>query len=361
MNTTVQAILNLIAVLTGSAPTVVLQTVDALKQLYAALGGNPADVFNISKIPDMVNKLADFTRDVNYKSMFEGLIDGTIETLIIPEGVETIATRGNVAGRDIGPFANLTNIKNVILPKSLKTIGNGAFYGCSNLTNIVIPNGVTSIGDYAFYGCTRLVSIEIPSSVTNIGNYAFYECESLARIKIPSGVTSIGNNAFNGCSSLASIELPSGLTSIGSNAFQACKSLTSVEIPAGVTSIGSSAFFNCTNLASLVMKASPTTMGTDNTTANNKPFYGCAALKNITFTEGVTAIKRYAFYGSITNAEAVVTILASAPTIGENAFNGMVAGSEIRCAFAEGAVSGAPWGATNATITYDYTPPEEAA
>ena len=34
------------------------QTVDALKALYVALGGNAADVANITLIPDMVNAIA---------------------------------------------------------------------------------------------------------------------------------------------------------------------------------------------------------------------------------------------------------------------------------------------------------------
>ena len=34
------------------------QTVDALKALYAALGGSAADVANITLIPDMVNAIA---------------------------------------------------------------------------------------------------------------------------------------------------------------------------------------------------------------------------------------------------------------------------------------------------------------
>lgn len=34
------------------------QTVDALKALYAALGGNSADVADITLIPDMVNAIA---------------------------------------------------------------------------------------------------------------------------------------------------------------------------------------------------------------------------------------------------------------------------------------------------------------
>ena len=37
---------------------------------------------------------------------------------------------------------------------------------------VVIPDSVTSIGDRAFWGCRKLTSITIPDSVTSIGNYA---------------------------------------------------------------------------------------------------------------------------------------------------------------------------------------------
>ena len=42
--------------------------------------------------------------------------------------------------------------------------------------NLVIPNSVESIGDYAFFGYKGLKSVIIPNSVTTIGNYAFDNC-----------------------------------------------------------------------------------------------------------------------------------------------------------------------------------------
>ena len=114
-----------------------------------------------------------------------------------------------------------------------------------NIESYVIPSSVTSIGDSAFYGCDFLSEIVIPSSVTSIGKGAFSGCGSLSEIVIPSSVTSIGDWAFNGCNSLSEIVIPSSVTSICHHAFYGCGSLSEIVIPSSVTSIGVSAFYNC--------------------------------------------------------------------------------------------------------------------
>lgn len=111
----------------------------------------------------------------------------------------------------------------------------------------IIPNSVTSIGDDAFYKCYGLTSVTIGNSVTSIGNSAFYNCSSLTSVTIPNSVTSIGESAFYDCSSLTSVTIGNSVTSIGNDAFYGCSGLTSVTIPNSVTSIGNSAFYN-TNL-----------------------------------------------------------------------------------------------------------------
>ena len=79
--------------------------------------------------------------------------------------------------------------------------------GClsSATGELVIPTSVTSIENYAFYYCSGLTSIYIPSSVTNIGEGAFYYCNSLTSVTIPDSVASIGDMAFFDCSSLTLI------------------------------------------------------------------------------------------------------------------------------------------------------------
>ena len=114
------------------------------------------------------------------------------------------------------------NVKSYIIPSSVNSIGDSAFYGCYSLSEIVIPSSVTSIGDSAFWGCRSLSEIVIPSSVTSIGDHAFSSCDSLSEIVIPSSVTSIGHHAFYDCRSLSEIVLPSSVTSIGYGAFYYC-------------------------------------------------------------------------------------------------------------------------------------------
>ena len=140
------------------------------------------------------------------------------------------------------------NLEGIILPSSVTSIGDFAFFECIGLTSITIPSSVTSIGNDAFEGCSGLTSITIPSSVTSIGDYAFYRCSGLTSITIPSSVTSIGQEAFKGCSGLTSITIPSSVTSIGNSAFSGCSGLTSITIPSSVTSIEYLAFYGCSGL-----------------------------------------------------------------------------------------------------------------
>lgn len=72
-----------------------------------------------------------------------------------------------------------TNATSVIIPDSVKIIGNWAFFNCDNLTNITIPDSVTSIGSFAFCGCSKLTNITIPISVRSIGYNAFKNCNNL--------------------------------------------------------------------------------------------------------------------------------------------------------------------------------------
>ena len=75
----------------------------------------------------------------------------------------------------------------------------------SNLKEIILPNTVKKIDKYAFDDCTALVSIIIPDSVLEIGKGAFSGCTSLVSVVIPIGVSEINALTFDGCTSLTDI------------------------------------------------------------------------------------------------------------------------------------------------------------
>ena len=190
---------------------------------------------------------------------------------------------------------------------------------CTKLREVVIPNTITSIGDEAFYGCSSLASVTIPESVTSIGKSAFYNCRSLTSVIIPDGVTSIGSSTFYGCSSLSSITIPDSVTTIGNSAFYNCSSLTNIAIPESVTSIGERAFYGCVGELMINSK----TVVEEDYTSSNYPTYSSGWLQGSEFTklsigDNVTKIGSYAFYDcySLTS----VTIPDGVTSIGSSAF-----------------------------------------
>ena len=128
-------------------------------------------------------------------------------------------------------------------------LSNGAYLYLDGalVRELVIPDGTVNVGN-AFEGCGSLTSVIIPDSVRIIGDSAFRYCDNLASIKIGNGVTSIGAYAFQGCCNLSNIVIPANVTSIGEWAFEGCESLRSVTISNKVTNIYSYAFYGCNSL-----------------------------------------------------------------------------------------------------------------
>ena len=141
-----------------------------------------------------------------------------------------------------------TGCQTTIIPNSVTSIGDRAFFYCSNLTSMIIPNSVTSIGLEAFKGCKNVTSITFSESVTSIGEYSFGHCSGLTSITIPNSVVCIERCAFWYCESLISVTIPKSVKTIGNQAFDHCSELTSVTIESNTPiAISSYTFSNRAN------------------------------------------------------------------------------------------------------------------
>lgn len=147
--------------------------------------------------------------------------------------------------------------------------------GWENLVGIQIPK-VEKIENYAFYECIGLKEADMPS-VTEIGDGAFEHCYSLELSELPSGLESIGSYAFYDCSEISVTELPKGLKIIGGGAFRGCSKIAITEIPSGITWLNNESFAYCTGLKTITFKGHPfiypgTFTGCTNLTVINVPW-----------------------------------------------------------------------------------------
>ena len=182
----------------------------------------------------------------------------------------------------------------IVIPNSVTSIGNYAFYGCSNIGSVSIGNSVTSIGENAFNSCSNMGSLTIGNSVASIGSYAFANCSNLTTVVLPSSMTSISNHTFNSCSLLSSVTIPNTIVSIGNYAF-GYTALASVVIPNSVVSISEGAFYNCSSLASVSIGESVASIGAS-------AFYNCSNIASMSvYADNPPVVFSNAFYNVSTS------------------------------------------------------------
>lgn len=187
---------------------------------------------------------------------------GVVEA-VIPEGITRIGE---------GVFKNYTNLKNVVLPSTLREIETGAFENCISLQRLVLPKGVVFLGDSVCEGCKNLQEVVCPSTLRVIGEYAFARCEALEgialneglericryafaesgmkKLTIPSTCTSIGDGICRRCSQLSYVDMSlCAIETLSRLAMEDCPELRQAKLPGSLKSIESRAFGGCSNLA----------------------------------------------------------------------------------------------------------------
>lgn len=246
-----------------------------------------------------------------------------------------------VVGLDERSFSCITTIKKIVLPKTIRKIGDKAFYWCSaleeleiqscesigrncfsktKLKNIRIPHNTSYIDVSAFLDISTLRNITVddnneffstengvlynkdksilrfcPQGKTNcitintncvsISSYAFYN-SSVKQVNFNNKLEMIFTEAFRGCA-MENMMLPPHLTYIGGGAFYGAENITDIFIPSSVTEIGKEAFKFCVNAETVYI-------GTGVYELKQRTFEKCFKLKTVNM-QTVEKIGSYCF------------------------------------------------------------------
>ena len=276
------------------------------------------------------------------------------ETTVVEGGMpyyEEDNEKWGTVSNELGEYwaYNLDILKSLVLPNTLKSLGNSALAGKKYLTDISISGSVTTIADDAFVRCTALREVTFAdsdeeleiqgnlrtlfadSNITTLylgrnliysnNNSPFSNKKSLCNLTLGKGLTTLNDYLFNGCTSLNSITIPSNITTIKEGVFAGCSGIKTLNIEesASPLSIGSNGMghpmFESCNLEVL-------NLGRDIEYADSNyvPFQNQKSLSSLTFGKGVTTLNDYLFNGCTSLNS--ITIPSNITTIKEGVFAG---------------------------------------
>lgn len=169
-------------------------------------------------------------------------------------------------------FAGNSHVREVIIPKTMEVIGDGAFEKCTNLSYIfysesngtvcgkdatgkpirsTFPPGLHTIGFRAFSE-SGLKSVTILSKLIELGDFAFAGCPALVFANFPEcDKIILGKQVFMG-SSISEFCAPKAIVdTLPEGTFADCVKLQRVAVR--INAVGARAFYNCGNLEAVNM------------------------------------------------------------------------------------------------------------
>lgn len=296
-------------------------------------GGTVSKTQDVATFQELADGIDSIPAD-NCLADLIGIIDRTATSITLPKGLKKIG---------INAFYSFKNLVTVEFSDEVEEIGGWSFQYCERLQVSTLPPNLRVIGQAAFANCSRLALTSLSDGVSEIGASAFQNCTELALRELPCGLTRIKSGVFSSCTALALTALPDTITFIDSNAFYKCENITLSSLPTGVTSVGSQSFMGCKNLAL-------TSLPEELLKISISAFCKCPNIRITAIPHKVHTVDKqaFAYCDSLTSMHLGNNI----QYMYDSTFSDCPNLVEITCDFAEGAVANAPWGATNATITY---------
>lgn len=256
------------------------------------------------------------------------------EVDVIPTGssvAELSFDRMDISGYPTrATFTNTTNHTWTTIPPYILTGGDGMYMmgGLGTyVTDMVMPGSVTIIDENACNNSNLINMTELPYQIEEIRAAAFNNSK-ISLTSLPDNLTVLGINAFNGCPNLNLETLPEGISHIPTYCFSySGLSSSRFSLPDTITSIGDYGLSSCPNMTKWIIPASVQSLG------------------------------KAVFYHSSTLQEVYFLGKPNFPSIGsqyEHIFCYCDSLHDIYVPWSSGEVYGAPWGATNATIHYNW-------
>lgn len=302
-----------------------------------------------------------------------------------PENLEQISFSDTLSEIGGGNFSSCSKITELIFPKSLRKISGGCFVSLTSLQTVTFSEGLETIEGGAFSNCPLVKNLVFPSTLTTMpmafGNSTLESVEiggeNVSFVSSGSGIANVsaknliirGGTIYSGAFSgknIEALEIKSTVKLNGSAQFVGCSKLKSALIENGITGISTACFNNCVLIDSIELPNSVVELG-------ESAFAGCSSLKSITLSINIKKIPNSCFSGtgfetfSIPNESGIeeieedifyncsglknIYIGKNVKTINSKAFRN-VDSPIIKISQEENSISGAPWGATNATIEW---------
>lgn len=120
------------------------------------------------------------------------------------------------------------SLTTLTFPKTVTSIGAGAFFKCLKLKKVVLPEAIKKLSESVFMSCSALSEINFPNGLESIGRSALY-MTAITDFIAPKSLRTLGDNALYG-TQITKAVLNDKLEKIGQASFAACKQFEKIEI-----------------------------------------------------------------------------------------------------------------------------------